>query len=111
VKTDSSEASVKRNSSTSNEQSQKAKPDLTERIKRLSKQLAQAFLMMQKPVPAYDVLTAIADCLLSEGFTDEQIGAAIASVVKECEWLTPKAIIERASRAALLERMLLRGDL
>jgi hypothetical protein len=88
-----------------------AKQDLTERLKLLNRKLAQAFLMMQKPVPAYDVLTAISDCLIGEGFTDDQIGAAIASVVKECEWLTPKAIIERASRAALVERMIQRGDL
>lgn len=83
------------NSSTSNDHSQKAKTDWTERLKLVNKQLAQACLMMQKSVPAYEVLTAISSDLLEQGFTDDQIAIAITRVTRECDWLTPKAIIER----------------
>lgn len=89
------EVNEKQNLAVPNVRSQKGKQDWTERLKLANKQLTQAFLMMQKPVPAYEVLTAIANDLLVQGFSDEQIESAITRVTRECEWVTPKAIIER----------------
>ena len=49
---------------------------------------------MNKPVPEMEVLKTIARDLVSQ-YQDQQIEAAMTRVMRESEWLTLKAIIER----------------
>jgi len=67
-----------------------------EEIKRLSginKILTDAFAFINKPCPDAKVTLAWSDQL--SAFSDEQIVSALDRVVRECEWLTFAAIVER----------------
>lgn len=63
----------------------------------MNKKLATAFLLLQKPVPDPEVLSEFSAQLISE-LSDQQIDAALHRVVRECEWITPKAVFERAPK-------------
>jgi hypothetical protein len=66
----------------------------SERIKATNEMLVKAYVVMGRNVPDAAVIHAISDQLTTE-FTDEQIAASLDRVMRECEWLTLKAIIER----------------
>lgn len=67
-----------------------------EEIKRLSginKMLTDAFAFMNRPCP--DAKVTLEWSAQLSAFSDEQIAVALDRVVRECEWLTFAAIIER----------------
>jgi hypothetical protein len=67
---------------------------LESRLSTAAAQLAMAYAVVNKPVPENQVLKTIARDLVSQ-FSDEQIGVAIKRVMRECEWVTLKVIIDR----------------
>ncbi|MGA7220026.1 MAG: hypothetical protein WBX38_17050 [Candidatus Sulfotelmatobacter sp.] len=63
------------------------------RLSGINKMLTSAFAFICKPCPDAQVTLAWSDQL--SAFSDEQIAVALDRVVRECEWLTFAAILER----------------